>query len=96
MIKIKAVDRMTWMVSEYGEATTKSKAARIVNVAPSTIMDWARQGKIRLCCDGEKVDVRSLAEYIDANPNKDKSGSKPRETKNHRLLKQPARTMREE
>lgn len=59
------VDRQAAMVDKYGEACSKAQAAKIINASPPTITAMLEDGRIRYACGGERVDVRSLADYID-------------------------------
>lgn len=58
-------DRHAAMVAKHGEACTKAQAARILSCGPATINTLLRRGCIRPACDGTRVDVRSLADYIE-------------------------------
>ena len=53
------------MVQAYGEVTTKAEAQRILTVSRRTLDQIIADGKIELACEGTKVDVRSIANYIE-------------------------------
>lgn len=54
------------MARMYGEVVTKAAAARILNCAPRTVTAMLDDGRLAYACAGEKVDVRSIARYIEA------------------------------
>lgn len=54
------------MARLYGEACTKAQAARMLNCATKTIRNMLKDGRLDYACAGEKVDVRSIARYIEA------------------------------
>lgn len=58
-------ERMRDMVERYGEAVNQKTAGKILNKGHSTITKMLADGRIRRCC-GAMVDVRSMAEYLDA------------------------------
>lgn len=58
--------RADTMARIYGEACTKAQAARMLNCAPRTINNMLADGRLDYACAGEKVDVRSIARYIEA------------------------------
>lgn len=59
------IDRYAAMVERLGEACTKETARSVLNVSATTLYRMMSSGKIRTCCNGERVDVRSIAEYIE-------------------------------
>lgn len=61
----KVVDRHAAMVEKYGEACTKSTAAKIISCSASKISGMMEDGRIKPACGGTRVDVRSLADYIE-------------------------------
>ena len=63
-----ATNRLCRMIAMYGEACTKTVAARIVGCNTATICEMIRDGRINSACEGSKVDVASLAGYIDRKP----------------------------
>lgn len=65
LIGLYVTDRHAAMVAKHGEACTKARAARIINCSTSTITAMLRDGRIRAACEGTRVDVRSLADYIE-------------------------------
>jgi len=65
LLSLYVTDRHAAMVAKHGEACTKAQAARIINCGASTINAMLRDGRIRSACGGTRVDVRSLADYIE-------------------------------
>lgn len=59
------IDRHRAMVERLGEACSKSTAAHEIECSTSTITRLIEDGRIRTACEGTKVDVRSLADYIE-------------------------------
>ena len=59
------VDRRAAMVDKHGEACTKAAAARILSCSPGKIHAMIEDGRIRTACEGSRVDVRSLCDYIE-------------------------------
>lgn len=59
-------EREESMVRMYGEACTPATARKILGgVSKWYIHDLTVKGKILRCCEGRRVDVRSLADYIE-------------------------------
>lgn len=58
-------ERMQDMVERYGEAVNQKRAGQILNKGHSSITNMLKDGRLRRCC-GSMVDVRSIAEYIEA------------------------------
>ena len=58
-------ERMRDMLEMYGECVTEKKAAEIINCHYRTIGVMLKDGRLRSCCGGTKVDVRSICEYIE-------------------------------
>lgn len=58
-------DRHRAMVERIGEACSKTTAAKEIECSTSTITRLLEDGRIRSACEGTKVDVRSLADYIE-------------------------------
>ena len=52
------------MVEKYGEAITKDLAGKLLNVSSTTVWRLIRDGKIKTCMCGQRIDTRSLAEYL--------------------------------
>ena len=50
----------------HGEACTKSQAARILNCSPGSVTNMLKDGRLLYACAGDRVDVRSIARYIEA------------------------------
>lgn len=59
------VDRHRVMVDRLGEACTKTTAAREIETSVRTINNMIEDGRILAACEGTRVDVRSLADYIE-------------------------------
>ncbi len=57
--------RLDDMVERYGEICTQQVAARILGVVPRTVARMMDEGRLRRV--GRRVDVRSIAAYIE-NP----------------------------
>lgn len=72
VIKRLSGDRIGTLTARYGEACNRKKAAEIIGCSPVTISSLIRDGRINSACEGTRVDVRSLAEYIEDKPNKDR------------------------
>lgn len=64
-------DRHKDMVEKYGEACSKAKAARIISCSTEKIANMIEDGRIKSACEGTRVDVRSLADYIERRPEAD-------------------------
>lgn len=58
-------ERLNDMLARYGEVCEQKTAAQILNVNPRTIHRMIKEGRLRGV--GHRVDVRSIAEYIE-NP----------------------------
>lgn len=69
LLSLYGTDRHAAMVDKHGEACTKAQAARIISCGTSTINAMLRDGRIRSACEGTRVDVRSLADYIERGKN---------------------------
>ena len=65
--------RMEDMIKRYGECVTVAAAARIMGRSRKTVMRMIDDGRIRWACAGTMVDVRSMAEYIEAPAQADRS-----------------------
>lgn len=66
-------DRHAAMVEKHGEACTKAQAARIINCGANTISEMLKDGRILSACNGARVDVRSLADYIENRGEKNRA-----------------------
>lgn len=66
------VDRHRSMVTMYGEACSKATAAKIIGCSAPHISALLEDGRIQTACEGTKVDVRSLADYIERKPEIDR------------------------
>ena len=60
------MSRQDDMLSRYGEAVKKIQAARMLNCSAGKISAMLKDGRLKTCCQGSRVDVRSIAEYIEA------------------------------
>lgn len=65
LASIAPVDRHRAMVDRLGEACTKTTAAKEIECSTQTITQLLKDGRILPACEGTKVDVRSLADYIE-------------------------------
>ena len=54
------------MLTRYGEVVTITQAGHILNRCNSTIKNMAADGRLRKACGGTMIDVRSIADYIEA------------------------------
>ena len=59
--------RLNDILERYGEVCLQKVAAKILNVVPRTISRMMDEGRLRRV--GQRVDVRSICEYIE-NPKK--------------------------
>ncbi len=59
------VDRHAAMVDKWGEACRKVDAAKILSCSVTKINSMIEDGRIRLACGGDRIDVRSIADYIE-------------------------------
>lgn len=66
-------DRHEQMVRLYGEACRQCKAAKILGVSAQTIMRMREDGRLRATADGNLIDVRSIADYIENRPQEDRA-----------------------
>ena len=76
VVERETLTRAESMANMYGEACTKAKAAELISCSVRSVTNLVNAGKIRACCDGTKIDVRSIAEYIEAKPTKSMRGRK--------------------
>ncbi len=53
------------MARMYGEVCSKSQAARILGCSTGSIARMIADGRLSDACSGTKVDVRSIAAYIE-------------------------------
>lgn len=65
------MNRLNDMLDRYGECVSKAEAARILHRTQVTITNMLKDGRLRRACRGTMVDVRSIAEYIDAPEGED-------------------------
>lgn len=64
-------EREQMLVSQHGEVTTVTNAARILSRARNTVLEMLRDGRLDYACQGSMVDVRSIARYIMAPKQED-------------------------
>lgn len=57
------------MASIYGECCSKERAAELLNCSHRTITQYVYDGKLKTCCEGKKIDVRSIAAFLEAPAN---------------------------
>lgn len=57
-------ERTDEMVSLYGEVCKRADAARILHVSSPTINSMLSDGRLEWACEGQMVDMRSIARYI--------------------------------
>ena len=57
------------LVAQYGEYVDKTATAKILGVTRATVYAMLADGRILGACEGRRVDVRSIYEYI-VNPRK--------------------------
>lgn len=62
------IDRHRAMVERLGEACTRTTAAHEIECSVTTINRMVEDGRISTACEGTKIDVRSLADYIERRP----------------------------
>lgn len=65
------VDRHRAMVERLGEACSKSTAMKEIECSYQTIARMIEDGRIKTACEGTKIDVRSLADYIERRAEND-------------------------
>ena len=82
LLNVPTASRHAAMVRQHGEACTKAQAARLINCSPNTIRAMLADGRLLPACGGTRVDVRSLAAYIEDRGKERRLGgfapSKPR------------------
>lgn len=71
-------ERAALMVEAYGEVCTKAQAARILRRGPTAIRSMLADGRLDAACEGEMVDVRSIARYIAAPKQADEAARQRR------------------
>lgn len=81
-INFHSADRYTLMVQKYGEACTKTTAARVISCSTQTINKMLKDGRILYACAGKRVDVRSLAEYIESQGENKRSEKQKKNSRN--------------
>ena len=58
------MNRYEDMVRLYGEVCRQMVAAKILDVSRATIYRMCLDGRLRTACEGTRVDVRSICDYI--------------------------------
>ena len=69
------MSRLDDMLERYGEIITQTGAAKILGCSARTISRMLHDGQLRTV--GNKVDVRSICEYIESNMRDDRSTKRP-------------------
>ena len=64
-------DRATIMVALYGEVCTMAQAGQILGRSAGTVRNMVEDGRLEAACAGTRVDVRSIARYIEAPADRD-------------------------
>lgn len=59
-------ERLDDMLERYGEVCKRTVAAKVLGCSVGKIKNMLTDGRLALACGGEMVDVRSIAEYINA------------------------------
>lgn len=72
-------ERETLLVSQHGEVTTVTNAARVLSRARNTVVEMLKDGRLDYACEGSMVDVRSIARYIMA-PKREDSAARLRKS----------------
>ena len=57
-------ERVETFVTRYGEVCKMSEAAQILSCNPRTVKHMLEDGRLDYACQGERVDVRSIARYV--------------------------------
>ena len=58
--------RLEYLTGVYGECCRQVTAAKILGVSAYTIAAMLKDGRLKAVCEGKKVDVHSIATYMDA------------------------------
>lgn len=58
--------RLDYLIGVYGECCRPCTAAKILGVSPSCISHMTKDGRLRSVCGGKKIDMHSIAAYMDA------------------------------
>lgn len=72
VIRSSEVNRETVFVERYGESVDKKVAAQLLGVTRSTVYAMIADGRILAACEGRRVDVRSIAQYLSRSSRNDK------------------------
>ena len=59
-----AANREEALVERYGECVDKTVASRLLGVTRATVYTMLADGRITGSCEGRRVDVRSIAQYL--------------------------------
>ena len=58
------VNREAVLVERYGESVDKTVASKMLGVTRATVYAMLADGRILGACEGRRVDVRSIAQYL--------------------------------
>jgi len=58
--------RLEYLIGVYGECCRQSVAAKILGMSPATISTMTKDGRLKAVCEGKRVDMHSIATYMDA------------------------------
>ena len=62
-----------YLIETYGECVDKTAAARILGVTRATIYAMLADGRLSGSCEGRRVDVRSIARYLNARTKEERA-----------------------
>lgn len=68
-------DRRTEILERYGDVVTIASAAKMLGRARSTVRQMLEDGRLTWACEGTRVDVSSIADYIERPGTKDAEAS---------------------
>lgn len=57
-------ERADLLTGKYGECCRRSVAAKILDCSTGKIRNMIEDGRLELVCEGERIDVRSIARYM--------------------------------
>lgn len=57
-------ERADLLTGKYGECCKRSVAAKILDCSVGKIRNMIEDGRLDLVCEGERIDVRSIARYM--------------------------------
>ena len=64
------------LVEHYGESVDKTVAARMLGVTRATVYAMLADGRVMGACDGRRVDVRSIAQYLSKTGERCRTGKR--------------------